>query len=284
MVFSGRPHVAVSGSLFCNLLLRLRMIRIMLPVSWEGSMREFSNSVRTAFLILMAVILAPCCALAGQSDPCPRPSQGSVITDPPDLYSQNGLLKVTLNYYTTVDQWGRTLFCYSTPQGDEAPTLHHTPGDTLDLTLANREQGGPPPVFEQVAGKSTVCGAFYMTPQSANLHFHGLNVTPQCHGDNVVHTIVNPGESFHYKFTIPKDEPPGMYWYHAHIHGIASPAVQGGASGAIEIEGIANLHPAVQGLPQRFLVVRDEPLQYPPQHGRLQPTAPFWDVSLNYVP
>jgi FtsP/CotA-like multicopper oxidase with cupredoxin domain len=247
-------------------------------------MREFSRSFRSAFLLLLALVLAPCCALAGQTDPCPRPAQGSVITDPPDIYSQNGVLKVTLNYYTTVDQWGRTLFCYTTPQGIEAPTLHLNPGDTLDLTLANRESGGPPPVFEQVTGKGNVCGAFYMTPQSANLHFHGMNVTPKCHGDDVVHTLVNPGESFRYTIKVPLDEPPGMYWYHAHVHGIASPAVQGGASGAIEIEGIANLQHAVQGLPQRFLVVRDQPLQNPPKNGQLQPTAPFWDVSLNYVP
>jgi FtsP/CotA-like multicopper oxidase with cupredoxin domain len=246
-------------------------------------MRKFSRSVQTAFLLLMALTLAPCCALA-QSDPCPRPAQGSVIVNPPDLYSQNGVLKVTLNYYTTVDQWGRTLFCYVDPQGDEGPTLHLNPGDTLDLTLSNRESGDTPPAFEQVAGKSTVCGAFYMTAQSANLHFHGLNVSPKCHSDEVVHTIVNPGENFHYKIRIPKDEPPGMYWYHAHIHGIASPAVQGGASGAIEIEGMANFQHAVQGLPQRFLVFRDQPLQNPPQNQRTAPTAPFWDVSMNYVP
>lgn len=247
-------------------------------------MRERPGSVRTAFLLALAFILTPFCALAGQTDPCPRPAQGSVITDPPDLYSHNGVLKVTLNYFTTVDKWGRTLFCYDTPQGLEAPTLHLEPGDTLDLTLANRETGGPPPVFEQVAGSADVCGSLYMTPQSVNLHFHGMNVTPHCHGDDVVHTLVNPGESFHYQFKIPTDEPPGMYWYHHHVHGYSSKAVQGGASGAIEIEGIANMDHAVQGLPQRFLVVRDQPLQNPPQNGRTAPTAPFWDVSLNYVP
>ncbi|HEY3639369.1 MAG TPA: multicopper oxidase domain-containing protein [Rhizomicrobium sp.] len=207
-----------------------------------------------------------------------------MITDPPDLYSQNGTLTVTFNYYTTVDQWGRTLFCYATPQGEEAPTLHLNPGDTLNLTLTNLESGGPPPAVETVSGKSTVCGSFFMSAQSANLHYHGLNVTPKCHGDEVVHTLVNPGESFQYLIKIPKNEPPGMYWYHAHVHGIASPAVQGGASGAIEVEGIANLQPAVAGLPQRFLVFRDGPLQNPPQNPRLAPTAPFWDVSLNFVP
>jgi FtsP/CotA-like multicopper oxidase with cupredoxin domain len=40
----------------------------------------------------------------------------------------------------------------------------------------------------------------------------------------------------------------------------------------------------VDGLPERFLVVRDQPLQNPPQNPRLAPTAPYWDVSLNYVP
>jgi FtsP/CotA-like multicopper oxidase with cupredoxin domain len=60
--------------------------------------------------------------------------------------------------------------------------------------------------------------------------------------------------------------------------------VQGGASGAIEIEGIANFQPAVAGLPQRFLVFRDQPLQNPPKNPRNAPTAPYWDVSMNYIP
>ena len=246
-------------------------------------MREFPVTIRTALLALLLAIVAPCCALAA-TDPCPRPAQGSVITNPPNLYSQNGVLSVTFDYYTTVDQWGRTLFCYDTPDGVEAPTLHLYPGDTLKLTLTNKEQGGPPPAVETVSGTSNVCGAFYMTEQSVNLHFHGMNVTPHCHGDEVVHTLVNPGETFSYRIAIPKDEPPGMYWYHAHVHGIANKAVEGGASGAIEIEGIANLQPAVAGLPQRFLVIRDQPLQNPPKNGQQSDTVPYWDVSMNYVP
>jgi len=251
-------------------------------------MRELPKSICTGILGLLLVAIASSGALARVptgNDPCPRPAQGSVITNPPDIYSENGVLKVRFDYYTTVDQWGRTLFCYVTADKMEAPTLHLMPGDTLDLTLTNKEQGSPPPNVETVAGKANVCGAFDMTPQSVNLHFHGMNVTPHCHGDNVITTLVNPGQSFHYTIRVPKDEPPGMYWYHAHVHGIANGAVQGGASGALEVEGIANLQHAVEGLPQRFLVVRDEPLQNPPNSQNEQSdTVPYWDISLNYVP
>src|SRR5437764_9559584 len=78
-------------------------------------------------------------AMAGSGDVCPRPQQGGEITSPPDLYSQNGVLSVALNYYTTVDQWGRTLFCYTTSEGLEAPTLHVNPGDTLKIQFTNKE-------------------------------------------------------------------------------------------------------------------------------------------------
>jgi FtsP/CotA-like multicopper oxidase with cupredoxin domain len=234
----------------------------------------------------LLVVISQSAAAAAPSSLCPRPAVGSTIKSPPDIYSRNGVLSVRLNYYTDLDKYGRTLFCYVTPEGKEAPLLHLNPGDTLKLDLKNME---PDVVLgsgaEQVAGKGDACGDSTMLPTSANLHFHGLNVTPRCHGDQVIHTIVNPGQTFHYEFKIPADEPPGMYWYHAHVHGIASPAVQGGASGAIEIEGIANLQPAVAGLPQRFLVFRDQPLAHPPVDPRTRKKqVPFWDVSMNYVP
>jgi FtsP/CotA-like multicopper oxidase with cupredoxin domain len=79
----------------------------------------------------------------------------------------------------------------------------------------------------------------------------------------------------------PADEPPGLYWYHPHVHGIAEAAVLGGASGAIVVEGIQKLQPAVAGLPERILVIRDQNVAASPIPG--QP-VPAWDVSLNYVP
>lgn len=76
-------------------------------------------------------------------------------------------------------------------------------------------------------------------------------------------------------------EPPGLYWYHPHIHGVAEAAVQGGASGAIVVDGIESIQPAVTGLPQRLLLMRD---QLTPCGDNCPEDAPAWDMSLNYVP
>jgi FtsP/CotA-like multicopper oxidase with cupredoxin domain len=120
-----------------------------------------------------------------------------------------------------------------------------------------------------------------MTITSLNVHYHGTNTSPACHGDQVIHTIINSGETFNYSLKFPTDEPPGLYWYHPHVHGIAEAAVQGGASGAIIVEGIENIQPAVADLPERVLIIRDmtRPSVPPPGGG-----VPSWDASLNYVP
>jgi len=114
------------------------------------------------------------------------------------------------------------------------------------------------------------------------MHFHGTNTSPTCHSDEVIHTVINSGESFQYTLKIPTDEPPGLYWYHPHIHGLAEAAVQGGASGAIVIGGIAHFEPIVAGLPERVLVVRDQPVAGSSDDGAGD--VPAWDLTLNYVP
>jgi FtsP/CotA-like multicopper oxidase with cupredoxin domain len=235
------------------------------------------------------------CAFAQNSNSiCPRFPVGSTITEPPNLFSKNGVLKVNFKYLTTVDENGNTLFCFITPNGQQSPTLHVHPGDHLILTLTNMvpsNAAGLPamhmnhssmvPEMQVSAGAGpavTVCGSPNMTSASVNVHYHGANVSPNCHSDEVIHTIINSGETFTYNLAFPTDEPPGLYWYHPHIHGIAEAAVQGGASGAIVVEGIENVQPAVAGLPQRILLVRD---QLPVNTGS---GVPAWDLSLNYIP
>ena len=94
-----------------------------------------------AFLALLPLdVLAQ---QAGTDAPCPRPRAGSLVSPPPDLFSHNGLFDVAFDYLTAVDDAGRTLFCFMTPDGKQSPTLHVKPGDTLNVTVTNRVPPAP---------------------------------------------------------------------------------------------------------------------------------------------
>lgn len=233
------------------------------------------------FLAFLFALLIPQAAFAQSTGPCVRPGAGVPASPAPDLYSVNGVLSVALNYQTGVDDQNRTLFCFVTPTGQEAPTLHVNPGDTISISLTNLVKYVNIGPSEVVSNSSNICGAANMNSASANIHFHGTNTSPTCGSDEVIHTLVNTGQTFQYTLQIPADEPPGLYWYHTHVHGIASPTVQGGATGLIEVEGIANIEPSVADLPERFLSVRDQPVTAKPVQGQI---VPYWDLSLNYVP
>jgi FtsP/CotA-like multicopper oxidase with cupredoxin domain len=209
---------------------------------------------------------------------CSRPAAGSIVRDAPNLSSVNGVLRVNFSYQTRTDADGRTLFCFMTPAGLQNPTLHVHPGDHLIVTVTNNVPASPGMAMAMTGPQ---CGAATMTSSSMNIHYHGTNTSPTCGQDEVIHTIINSGETFQYDLAFPGNEPPGLYWYHPHIHGIAEAAVQGGASGAIVVEGLQSVQPAVAGLRQRVLMIRDQTVAGNPDPGG---DVPAWDLTLNYVP
>lgn len=226
-------------------------------------------------------------------NPCPRLAAGGVVQEPPALFSRNGVLNVRFSYQQTTDSAGRLLHCFMTPDGIEEPTLHVNPGDTLNITVTNNT---PPQPFGEPFNAPN-CGdtQVQFTPppngiasvgSSVNIHYHGTNVTPQCGGDNVTKTLINSGSTFQYSFTFPTNEPPGLYWYHPHVHGLAERDLLGGAEGALVVDGIQNVQPAVQGLRQRILIMRDQPqIQgLAESAGNCGNGVPFQDISVNYVP
>ena len=98
-----------------------------------------------------------------------------------------------------------------------------------------------------------------MVATSTNIHFHGMNIPPKCHQDEIVVTdIENTDPPFQYKFTVPKNDAPGMYWYHPHLHGFATLQVNGGAAGALIVGGMEKIKPQVAGLPERVFVIRQQ--------------------------
>ncbi|RUL76132.1 multicopper oxidase family protein [Dyella choica] len=215
--------------------------------------------------------------VAPVENPCPRPAAGSVVERESALYARSGELRVRFSYQSRRDEAGRVLYCFMTPDGKQNPTLHLRPGDHLLITLTNNLPAGS----GAMAISGPICGAAIMDSSSVNIHFHGGNISPTCHQDEVIKTMVNSGQTFRYDMKIPANEPPGLYWYHTHIHGLSESMLQGGAAGAIVVEGIENVQPVVAGLRQRVLVVRDQLVPGAPSPGG---DIPSWDVSLNYVP
>jgi FtsP/CotA-like multicopper oxidase with cupredoxin domain len=231
---------------------------------------------------------------------CQRFPAGSTVQQPPSLFSQNGVLNVSFSYQTTTDKFGRQLFCFMTPSGLENPTLYVNPGDTLNITVTNNtpkvlptdpnvttELYDPPNCGDKTAIELNQAnsGLGVMTGGSMNIHYHGTNTTPACHGDNVTKTLINPGTTFSYNIQFPTNEPPGLYWYHPHVHGLSEAALQGGPTGAIVVQGIQNVQPAVGGLRQRIILVRDQPTtqNLTPANGGTEGGIPTLDLTVNNI-
>jgi FtsP/CotA-like multicopper oxidase with cupredoxin domain len=235
-------------------------------------------------------------AAAAQTPNCPaRPAPGTVVQDQLSLNSQNGTLQLALTLRNAPDIFGFMHFCfnYATAHGNvEAPTLRLNPGDTLNLDVTNQLNFVAPnvaspryptsgmmsdsmPGMEGAAEPPNTdpCKSQIMNFNTTNVHFHGLNIPPVCHQDDVLNTLIQPGPTpFHYQIQIPANEPPGLYWYHPHPHGFTTLQVNGGAAGAIIVNGIEKIKPQVAGLTERVFMIRQQflnPLSWLPGPNQL---------------
>jgi len=212
---------------------------------------------------------------------CPaRPQSGSEVLDAYAITPNNGTVQADISLGESVDQYGYTHYCYQyqSPNGVvEAPTLRLDPGDLLQLNLTDVIQDNDASKMQMHHGAAEeVCGdGGTATVSSTNMHFHGMPISPDCHQDDVIDTVIQPGSpAFNYNIQIPSDTPPGLYWYHPHIHGFTEFQVNGGAAGAIVVNGMEKVRPEVKGLKERIFVVRQ---QY------LVPWIPGpYQLSLNY--
>jgi FtsP/CotA-like multicopper oxidase with cupredoxin domain len=237
---------------------------------WQSNLDVVMHSLNKLVFCAAILCLVPnfVRAQSSASQDCPRPSVGSTIVEPEDLRSHDGILKVDLKFRKAPDTNGNTRFCYIAEDGSEAPTLRVNPGDLLILSLKNDMSASFKPAAIAMgpkgAASSEACASSDMTAESTNLHFHGLSIPPLCHQDDVLNTSIQPSDQpFEYRFRIPADQPPGLYWYHPHIHGLTKTQVLGGASGALIVEGIERANKAVAGLPERVLIIRDQNLLNP---------------------
>lgn len=246
--------------------------------------------MRRAIFWLLGLILATLGTIApahaqstaAPNEVCRRPAVGSEVPEPLDLRSTDGVLKVELTYRNYKDPaTGRLRYCYVFGNGELSPNLRLKPGDLLILDLKNEltdlgassstAMAMPMPADHKTlkpikasASSTDACASGVMSATATNLHFHGLTIPPVCHQDEVLKTSIAAGSApFEYRFRIPADEQPGLYWYHPHMHGFSKVQVLGGASGALIVEGLERANTAAAGLPERVFVIRDEDLLNP---------------------
>jgi FtsP/CotA-like multicopper oxidase with cupredoxin domain len=172
----------------------------------------------------------------------------------PEVRSVGGVaylqLSVAINPSTTLPAF---YFAHQTVP----PTIRVWPGDTLVIDYTNNLPASSVPL-----------------PDMTNLHTHGLTDSPQAPGDQVIMTMIAPGQTYRYVFAIPKTQPPGLYWYHPHPHGESNRQVAGGMSGLIIVGGIESYAPPVRGLPERDILLRDyyfDPSKVPLSRSRRGP-------------
>jgi FtsP/CotA-like multicopper oxidase with cupredoxin domain len=272
------------------------------------------RSVGSLFITLGVLLIVfgnrPLHALAQTNEICARPHIGSVVEEPTDVRSIDGVLEISLTAFNAAQGDGSTRYCFTDAQGRESPNLRVNPGDLVIIHLKNaitdpgNSGAKAAHVHSRMTGNSCTSGT--MSIVSTNLHFHGLTIPPVCHQDDVLKTSVQPGDPpFEYRFRVPENEAPGLYWYHPHIHGFSKQQVLGGASGALIVEGIERAKKEVAGLPERVFIIRDQDLVNPnAPPSKSEPTVPKFmvdrdgdaanngtgfgkpakDLSINYVP
>src|SRR3982075_4064439 len=192
-------------------------------------------SLRPAIPALAIMAAAVLCTLRMTGDP------SDLLSTPPQVHAKHHTLSLTLHAALASD--GKNSFYFDGQPN--APTLRLSPGDQLKITYIN-----------DLPAKAKETCAITPCMDMTNLHFHGLTVSPDAPQDDVLDMLAMPGKTLRYTVQIPKNHPPGLYWYHTHPHGESHRQALDGMSGVLVIEGIASYLPALAALPERVLVVR----------------------------
>ncbi|MDO8605550.1 MAG: multicopper oxidase domain-containing protein [Phaeospirillum sp.] len=195
-------------------------------------------------------------ALGGGRALAVTPGPGPLLFEPKVEQAQGGLLSVAVDArMASYTLGGQRVAMRSYDAGPLGRTLRLKAGDTLRLTLNNQLPFDPLAYLctaTPVPGDNAPRG-FNVT----NMHLHGVHVSPNSPADNIL-LMVRPGETQHYVYDIPKDHPPGTYFYHAHFHGSVALQVASGMSGALIVEGPMDAIPEIRAAESRVIVFQTQ--------------------------
>jgi len=165
----------------------------------------------------------------GGDPPMPRPAFEESLT----IRSENGVARVEMHLRKQEVQAGDQKLVTTCFNGKyTGPIVRVRPGDILEVRLINDGE------------------------YNTNLHFHGLQVSPDDYGDSVF-TIVPIGHEFTYRIRIPEYHHPGTYWFHAHPHATTQRQVMQGMAATLIVEGELDRWPELRGITERNCVLHD---------------------------
>lgn len=179
-----------------------------------------------------------------------RPNGPADLTEPRVIASVGGVLATAFAASTNpTTVAGRRVREPVTYDGTfPGPTLQVRPGDTVDLTFTNHI------VFDQADTKPGY-GRPPRVANRANLHYHGMHVSPTGTADNMLVTVF-PDGTFRYLFEIPANHPAGLYWYHEHVHGLVTNHVGRGAAGMLYVANTYTDRIAQLGIRRRLMLLQ----------------------------
>jgi FtsP/CotA-like multicopper oxidase with cupredoxin domain len=151
-------------------------------------------------------------------------TNGSLVTD-----------TLVLRTYQVINSSGGVDY-----EGFPGPTLRAFPGDSIHIVLQNRmfplDSDSTCMVYPAVTSGTDKFQDCFHGADWTNIHYHGMHVTPDSAGDDVL-LLIPPGEDYTYGFRIPHNQSPGTHWYHPHKHGSVAIQVMNGMSGALIVDG-----------------------------------------------
>ncbi len=187
-------------------------------------------AVAVGTLVLVLAIAVPVLRVDAQGEAEWKPVPGLPLSEPPQLRSRDGVLRVKLDARRrAIEVSGSRIEAQPFNGRLIGPTLHVRPGDRIEATIRNA------------------------TSERTNIHYHGMHVSPRGRSDNVFR-VFHPGQTVKSIVDVPSDHSPGTYWYHVHLHGLTEEQVMGGMSGLLVVDGLKEV------LPERFRDVRERQL------------------------
>jgi len=153
------------------------------------------------------------------------------------------------------------------------------PGDHLRMRLVNHLPPLPADGASAHAGDAMMSQMLAANP--VNIHTHGLIVEPRkgdatdpTYGDYVyvlgypagkmpamlMPDVTATDKPIQYDIYIPANHPPGVYWFHPHVHGLNINQLSEGLSGLITVSSPADYLTPPQGMstiPTRYFVLKD---------------------------